>query len=147
MEFDFKRRRRQRGVEVVQRNQRVEGAQHDFAGEGFIAEGQPGERKLAVELHFAEVRQAGQQAFVCAEAVSGEAVAGLAEGGGSGVRRGHVAVQHAHVDQLAAAFGLDRQMAVAVVAAFVRAVHDLPVDQLPGAGKPDAAGADAAQRK
>ena len=42
---------------------------------------------------------------------------------------------------------LSHQMAVAVVAAFVRAVHDLPVDQLPGAGKPDAAGADAAQRK
>ena len=60
---------------------------------------------------------------------------------------GQVAVQHPRVEYLAAALRLHGEVAVAVDAALVRAVEDLPVDQPAAAGQPDATGADAAERK
>src|SRR5262249_46495453 len=60
---------------------------------------------------------------------------------------GDRAVEDARVEQAIAVHRLHREMRIEVDAALARLVEDLPVDQPPRAGKPDRAGADAAQGK
>jgi len=56
-------------------------------------------------------------------------------------------MQHARIQEFPCLLGLDCEVREPVNAPLIRAVVDLPVDQPAIAGKPDAAGADASQRK
>ena len=139
----LEKRRGNAGVAVVEGNERVERGHRHGSGERRAGKIQVRERKLAAERHLLHVRGTRHAATLGAEAEPlGGAFHQLA-----GVLGGQVAVEDARVEQPPVAFGLDGEVAVAVDAALAGAVEDLPVDQPAAAGQPDAAGADAAERK
>ena len=134
---------RQARVALVARDKRVEGAERHGAGKGGVVEIQRGHREAAVEAVALEMRHADERAATGAEA---EAAVHLADESAHGaVAIGPV--EQPRVDHPSTGLGLDCEMRQPVQAALGRPVEDLPVDQPPGAGKPDAARADAAQRE
>jgi len=132
-----------RGIAVVVGNERAERGHPHLAGKGVAVEFEFGDGKAPGEGHVVEMRHAGHRIAIGAEAEAVE----LARAGRA---RRHAlvgAVEHARVEQLAVALGLDGEMAVAVVLMDGGAVAQAPVDEAPAAGQRDAAGSDAAERK
>ena len=146
LEFDLKGGRRQRRIEIVRRNERIERPQFDRARKGRLLKRNRSQRKFAVETGIAKMRHPRQQLPVGAE-TEAEKDGSLRRLRHPGVRRRQIAVQHPGVDQPPVRFRLDGKMAVAVMAQFIGMIGDLPVDQPPRTGQADAAGADAAERK
>ena len=140
---DLEERRGNAGVAVVEGNERVERGHRHGAGKCPAGKLQVRERKLAAERHRLHVRRTRHAAALRAEAESfGGAFHQLA-----GMLGGQVAVEDTRVEQAPVTFRFYGEVAVAVDAALVGAVEDLPVDQPAAAGQADAAAADAAERK
>ena len=139
--FNLEEGGRQAGLAVVERDERVEGAQAGQAGEGRVAEIEAGQGELASEDPLLEVGRARHGLAVHAKAETGRAhiPVGAAEWGLD------VACQDASIHQPAVFFGFDREMREAIGAALVWMVEDLPIDQPAVARQADAAGADPAQ--
>ena len=106
-------------------------------------EGDLGDRETADERRVVEVRRACHRVAIGAETEPVELSPAWRARRQSLVRP----VQHPRVEELTVAFGLDREMAVAIVLMDRRTVADAPVDEPSAAGQRDASRPDPAERK
>ena len=121
----------------------VEGEQLHLPRKAVVPVTQLGQGVFAPKIHALKVGQTGHIFPPGTPAKGVEFVAADFALIGSG----QIAVEDAGVNRLPVPLGPDGEVGEAVYAAFVGPVENLPVDQPPVAGQPDAAGSDAAQGK
>ena len=132
-----------RRIAVVMGNERAERRHPHLAGKRVAMEFELGDGKAAGEGHVVEMRHARHGIAIGAETEAVE----FSRARRAGRHALIGAVQHARVQQLAVALGLDGKMAIAVELMDGGAAAQAPIDEAPASRQRDAAGSDAAERK
>jgi hypothetical protein len=123
-ELELEHRDRDRGVTIVQRDERIERGHGYRARAAHIVEVQPRDGKAALEPAGGEMRHGGKRIAPHPEAEIAPEVAGEIAGAAAAIGT----IQDARVQHLAVALGAHGKMRDAIGAALVRAIQYFPVD-------------------
>ena len=141
--FDLEERRRNSRISIIHRYEWVERCHPDLAGKLGFLKNQLCNGIRSRKFDIAKVRQTGEalsrrsetECFVFRKIEL------------AGIGRGQIAIQHSSVQNFLVLLRFDGKMREAIVAPFVRAIVDFPINEPPVSGKPDAPCPDSTYRK